>query len=200
MPSWLGASPSGEIQLQETIQAMVLAIERARENNRATDMPSQWTIDQCNALPYVSIEVEQLDEYTVDEGHIECEYTHKITNTSDQPVWIVYYKHWYYGDNPLPNDYEFGWNIITPRQPGETWVFNGLLSDCAKCTPTRYESLYLSIAVVLDSPQCLWIVEGGNPHFEILQIAEEEPVLSPCTTLYPTIYSNMPDVTEGLRR
>jgi hypothetical protein len=201
MPSWLGQPPSGEIQLQETIQARVLATERQRENIRATDTPSQWTIEQCNALPYVSIEVEHVDEYTVDEGHIECDYAHKITNTSGQPVWIVYYKHWYYGENPLPNDYEFGWHNVAPRQPGESWLLSGFLLDCTTCAPPpRFESLYLSIAVVFDSPQCLWVVEGGSPHFEILQIAEEEPVLSPCTILYPTIYSNMPDITEGLRK
>jgi len=161
---------------------------------------TQWDIYQCNALQEVNITVEMV-EYVVDEGHIECEYNHNITITGEQPVWIIYYKHFYYGTNPPPNEHEFGWHKVAPRQPREIWSLHSFLSDCVKCTPTRFESIHLSIAAVYDNPACSWITEGTQPHFDILQIAEGEPILSPCTMISPVSYSSaMPDIYEGLRK
>jgi hypothetical protein len=199
MPSWLGASPSG-LQLEETIQAMQMATER-HQNQNTSNIAGQWTIEECNAIQDVTITVKRFEEYQVDEGHVECDYSHEILNVSQIPIRIIYYKHFYYGGLEPPNDYEFGWNKVAPRQPSETWILSSFLSDCSKCTPTRYESIHFSIAIVYDNPQCEWITAGDGIHFDILQIAEEQPLLAPCTTISPITYSEaVPDISIGLRR
>ena len=66
--------------------------------------------------------------------------------------------------------------------------------------PTHYESRQLSIAAAYDNPACQLIVERGNPHSDVLQIAETKPLLSPCTTVYTNANSSgLPDtdITEG---
>ncbi len=50
--------------------------------------------------------------------------------------------------------------------------------------------------MIYDRPECEWITNGGV-HFDVMHIAEEKPIMCPCTLLYP---EHFPDITEGLIR
>lgn len=160
----------------------------------------QWTIEQCDAIENVAISVLDFEEDVYNEdGDIDCSYNNEIFNLGDQPIRVVYYKQFYYGDEAPPNDYEYGWNNTAPLQPQESWTLSSSFSYCAECTPQQYESFTFSLAFVYDIPECSWITNGESLHLEVLHITEEDIVFPPCEMIYPLSYSEaVPDISEGL--
>jgi hypothetical protein len=160
-------------------------------------IPGQEDADRCSALEEVKISLEKFSEETFDsEGGTECAYSHQISNEGEQPVILVYYDHFFYGENPPPNDYEFGWNLTSPVQPGESRTLDSFTSDYPK--QPLYLDQVISLAVIYDSPDCDWLIAGGI-HREILEIAVEEPLQAPCTLVSPPNDPGAaPDLSDGL--
>lgn len=153
----------------------------------------RWGIDQCNAIQEVNITLTEFEEFQDEDGVVECSYGHEITNLDD--IRIIYHKYFHYGD-VLSESHEDGW-ISKGFGPNlESYTLRSSLSNCPNCTPIRWESVVFTIAVVYDRPECEWITDGGV-HFDVLQITEEEPVICPCTLLFP---EHIPDITEDLVR
>ena len=162
-----------------------------------SDKLESWSEEMCNAQGSTGISLINFSEFIPDgEEGIECEFTYKVTNTGETPFQIVYYKQFSYGDNPQPNDYEFGWNKTRSIDPGETWLFGGSISDYPK--QPLYVSMDYSIAFIYDLPQCDWITSDGI-HKVILSIAQEEPIKAPCQLISPNRDAvEIPDLSEGL--
>jgi hypothetical protein len=198
-PDWIGSiwHNWGAVRPKPTIEARETQLAE-NEHESVSDVAEQWNIYQCNAIQDVSIEVVEHELYNDGDGHVECNYTHKITNIGNYPVWFIYYNHYFYGDNEPPVNHQ-PWSKVTPRQPGESWPLSNMYFSCEKCTPTHFEQIHYSLAAIYDNPACRWITEDEGVHFDILIIAEEEPLYSPCTEISPLIYSESdPDITDGL--
>lgn len=85
--------PDYEIDTIATLHSQLTKTERSIEQNAtATAIPGdnngsgiskQWTIDQCNAIQDVSIELSRFIENDDGNGSIVCAYDHTITNKGD---------------------------------------------------------------------------------------------------------------------
>lgn len=166
-----------------------------------TGSTDQWEVTRCNALEEVRITLEDFSENTIldsngsEEGQ-ECSYTHQIENTSGESIRVLYYDHFAYGENPPPNDYEFGWNKTAQLQPGAVYSISSFISLYPK--QPLYRNQLISIAVIYDNPGCGWIVAGGV-HSEVLQIAKQDLIQPPCQRI--GAFNNdeaVPDLTQGL--
>lgn len=192
---------SDEVQPDAEIQP-VAEVQTEDEPQTEADMPQdvdiqpdadRWDIYQCNAIQEVNITLTEFEEFQYEDGVVECSYGYEITNLDD--IRIIYHSYFHYGDvEPVSHDdgwvsHGFGPNL-------EVYTLRSSLSNCPNCTPVRWESVLLTIAVIYDRPECEWITENGV-HFDVMYIAEEEPVMCPCTLLYP---EHFPDITEGLIR
>jgi len=151
----------------------------------------KWDIHQCNAINEVTFTLSEIDEYQDEDDETECHYGYEITNI--EGVRIIYHTY-IYGNNDIGN--EEGW-ITKGFGPNlGAYTLRSSIYNCPDCITVRYERVVLTIAVIYDRPECAWITDGGI-HFDVLQITEEEPVICPCSLLYP---EHIPDVTEGLVR
>jgi hypothetical protein len=152
---------------------------------------SRWDIQQCNAISQVTFALSELEEYQDEDGETECHYGYEISNLNG--VRIIYHKY-IFGNNDIGN--EEGW-ITKGFTPNLTsYTLRSSIYNCPQCITVRSERVTLTIAVIYDRPECAWITDGGI-HFDILQITEEEPLICPCTNLYP---EHIPDISEGLIR
>lgn len=156
----------------------------------------------CDARGEVAITLGEFSEETTIESDgspsgVECTYAYQVENTGSGPVILVYYDHYYYGDNPPPNDYEFGWNRTAPIQPGESWTLRSFLTSYPK--QPLYLDMISDLAVISGSPACAWLVTNGiDP--EILKIETAEPLGSPCQLVSPDSDPGAaPDLMLGLR-
>lgn len=149
----------------------------------------RWDINQCNAMGEVTISLSELEEYQDEDGATECHYGYEITQLDD--VRIIYHTY-IFGNNDNGN--EEGW-ITKGFAPNlGSYTLRSSIYNCPECISVRYERVVLTIAVVYDRPECDWITDGGI-NFDVLQITEEKPLMSPCSQLYP---EHIPDITEGL--
>lgn len=148
-----------------------------------------WDINQCNAINEVTFTLNEIEEYQDEDGATACNYGYKITNIDD--VRIIYHTY-IYGNNDIGN--EEGWITKGFGPSLESYTLRSSISNCPECITVRYERVVLTIAVIYDRPECEWITDGGI-HFEVLQITEEDPLVCPCSQLYP---KHIPDITEGL--
>lgn len=188
--------PDNEVDTVATLQS--LPTENT-DNQISTDIAEQWTIYQCSAIQDVTTELSKFIEDDDGNGNISCAYTHTFTNKGNQPIRLIYYDRYFPSDlYNQPSE----WKSHTVIQPGE---LTGIRSNIFQNTteddlPPRYECFVFSLAFVYEIPECRWIIEGESFHIDILHIAEEEPILSPCTLISPVSYSDaVPDISEGLR-
>lgn len=161
----------------------------------------QWEVTRCSALEEVRITLEEFSENTIsdkdgsEEGQ-ECSYTHQIENTSGESIRVLYYDHFAYGENPPPNDYEFGWNKTAQLLPGADYSISSFISLYPK--QPLYRDQIVSIAVIYDNPGCGWLVEGGV-NSEVLKIANQELIQAPCQQIGAfSGQEAFPDLTQGL--
>jgi len=174
---------------------------REETDGRPAGIPGQEDADRCSALEEVKISLGEFSEETFENsdgtpGGTECDYSYTVENTGGQPVILIYYDHFFYGENPAPNDYEFGWNLTSPIQSGESHRLNSLLTSSPK--QPFYLDQIISLAVIYDSPDCNWLTDGGIRQ-EILEIAVEEPLQAPCALISPsTDPGAAPDLSDGL--
>ena len=163
-----------------------------------SDSSAQWTIDQCNAIQDVSIELSRFIENDDGNGSIVCAYDHTITNIGAQPIRLIYFDRYYPSEfYQLPSE----WKSKSVFEPGQSLgMTNNIFSNARfDDTPPRYECFVYSYVLVYEIPECRWITENGSFHIDILEIAEREPITSPCTLLSPVSYSQaVPDLSEGL--
>ncbi|HEY9121718.1 MAG TPA: hypothetical protein VIM80_01855 [Brevefilum sp.] len=169
-------------------------------NQTSIDIAERWSIEQCSAIQDVTTELSKFIENDDSKGNISCAYTHTFTNKGSQPIRLIYYDRYYPSDlYSQPSE----WKSHTVIQPGElagvrSNIFQNTFADDL---PPRYECFIFSLAFVYEIPECLWISEGESFHIDILHIAEEEPILAPCTLISPVSYSDaVPDISEGLRQ
>lgn len=201
--------PDYEIDTIATLHSQLTKTERGiKQNAIATAIPGdhngsgiseQWTIDQCNAIQDVSIELSRFIENDDGNGSIVCAYDHMISNIGNKPIRLIYYDRYYPTEfYQIPSE----WKLHIVFEPGQS---SGITSNIFSNTrfddsPPRYECFVYSIAMVYEIPECGWITEGEKLHKDILYIAEEKPILAPCTLLSPVSYSEaVPDISEGLR-
>jgi len=160
----------------------------------------QWDIYQCNAMQEVTINLNNFNEqyYRLQtDNNILCDYNYKITNEGDQPIRLIHYEQLFPSEE---YDTPSRWVPFTVIQPEGYSIVYGWIDQCNDATPSRHETFTFSVVLVYEIPECRWITEGENIHIDILHIAEEEPVLAPCTLLSPISYSeSVPDISEGLR-
>lgn len=174
--------------------------ETISDEGNASASSERWTIDQCNAIQDATITLNDFDEhyYRLDtEENIICDYNYKVINQGTRPLRLIHY------EQLFPSE-EYGspsrWVPFTIIQPEDHAFLYGFIDQCNDCIPSRHETLTYSLALVYEIPECQWITEGDNPHIDILHIAEEEPVLAPCTLLSLISYSEaVPDISAGLR-
>ena len=202
--------PDYEVDSIATLHVQLTKTERSNERNataianagdhNTSDISEQWTIDQCNAIQDVTINLNDFNEqyyHLQTDNNIGCSYNYKIINDGDQPIRLIHYEQLYPSEEyNTPSR----WVPFTVIQPEGQYVLHGFIDQCNDCTPSRHETFTYSLVLVYEIPECQWITEGDNPHIDILHIAEEEPVLAPCTLLSPISYSEaVPDISEGLR-
>jgi len=155
----------------------------------------------CNGLNQVDVTLFSFSEDPWEQsdgtpGGINCDYTYQVTNHSDLPLILIYNDHFYYGDNPPPNDYEFGWQKTRPILPGESWQLSSSASS------TINQPLYLDLiswmAVVYDTPGCAWLTEDGIQK-DILEIADGAFLRIPCKLIdLDNAPEAAPDLNQGL--
>ena len=158
-------------------------------------------IQSCSALGEVTITLADFSEVTVTEADgshsgKECSYTYQVKNTGSVPVILLYFDHFYYGSNPPPNAYEFGWNKTAPLQPGKSWNLRSFLTSYPK--QPLYLDMISNLAVIYDSPECAWLIADGiDP--SILEIESSGDLEPPCQLVSP--YGDQqaqPDLYQGL--
>jgi len=201
--------PDNEIDTITTHHSQLTKTERSNERNatataiafdhNASDIVEIWTIEECNAIKDISIELSRFIENDDGNGGIVCAYDHLLTNNGNKSIRLIYYDCYYPSEfYQLPSE----WKSHIVFEPGQSL---GITSNIFSNTrfddnPPRYECFVYSIAMVYEIPECRWITEGQKLHRDILYIAEEEPILAPCTLLSPVSYSEaVPDISEGLR-
>ncbi len=161
----------------------------------------EWSARACSALGEVQIELVEFSEETWyysdgDLGGTDCNYAYQVTNASDQPLILLYHDHFFYGDNPPPNDYEFGWQKTAPIPSGESWQLNSSASSVPQ--QPLYLDLISSLAVIYDTPGCAWLTEGGI-QADILEIADSQRLQPPCQIIdLASAPGASPDLNQGL--
>ena len=158
-------------------------------------------VQSCSALEEVTITLGDFSEesFTESDGSPagqECAYTYQVNNTGSLPVILLYFDHFYYGSNPPPNQYEFGWNKTAPVQPGNTWNLRSFLTSYPE--QPLYLDMISHLAVIYDNPNCAWLtLDGIDP--SILDIATSEALQSPCKLVSPSgDQQAQPDLNQGL--
>lgn len=111
---------------------------------------------------------------------------------------MIYYDRYYPSEfYQLPSE----WKSNSVFEPGQSiGMSNNIFSNTRyDDNPPRYECFVYSFVLVYEVPECRWISENESFHIDILEIAEKEPIMSPCTLLSPVSYSEViPDLSEGL--
>jgi len=202
--------PDYEIDTIATLHSQLTRTERSNERNatataiavdhNASEIVEIWTIEQCNAIRDVKINLNDFNEvyyHLETDNNIFCDYNYKIANEGSRPIRLIHYELLFpVEEYSTPSR----WVPFTIIQPEEYSIVYGWIDQCNDCTPSRHETLTYSLVLVYEIPECRWIIEGEKPHRDILYIAEEEPILAPCTLLSPVSYSDaVPDISEGLR-
>ena len=201
--------PDYEVDTIATLHSQLTKTERSIEqnatataiavDNSSSDSSEQWSIDQCNAIQDVTITLNKFSEdyYRLQtDNNIVCDYNYKIANQGDRPIRLIHYEQLYPSDEYSTPSRWVPFMVIPPEEYSIVW---GWIDQCNDCTPSRHETFTFSLALVYEIPECRWITEGETPHRDILYIAEEEPILAPCTLVSPVSYSEaVPDISEGL--
>lgn len=156
------------------------------------DNNSRWSIEQCNAMDIISVELYSIDEReTIEDGRLlvtECDYTHQLINFGTQPVRIVYFKGIDAGINSEISE-ESGWMHVAPLQPGEKILLNSFITQPEESwfiqeDRPMYINIKYSFVAVYANSNCEWITKSGI-NKEIIKIKREDLLAAPCTLISP---------------